>query len=89
MRRGKQNGRAAVRHRWEIKFMRTNHFCDCGPHFHCGNPIVFLVCEECGNEYLGADCEVTRPLPVSVQADGRILCKDCAGKEGKSTQLAV
>lgn len=70
--------------------MRITHFCDCGPHFYCGNPIVLLVCEECGGEYLGPDCDVTRPLPVSVRDNGRVLCKDCVQKkEGKSTPLAV
>ncbi|MGI6457777.1 MAG: hypothetical protein ACOX5R_19450 [bacterium] len=53
------------------------HFCDCGPFTHCGNPIVHLICEHCGDEYVGPDCEVTRPLPIVRMEDGSMLCRRC------------
>ncbi len=56
---------------------RYLHFCDCGPHFHCGTVIIQLFCEECGAEYLGPDCNITQPLPVALRENGRILCVEC------------
>ena len=57
--------------------MKFHHICNCGRHFHCGNEIVHYFCEECGAEYLGPDCDVTRVLPVDMQQDGKILCQNC------------
>jgi len=60
--------------------MKFYHFCDCGPHFHCGETIVHLVCQECGAEYIGPDCDVTRPLPVSKIGNDAVLCQNCVDK---------
>lgn len=60
--------------------MRFYHFCDCGPHFHCGQEIVQYICQDCGSEYIGPDCDVTRPLPVRKRDNDRTLCDDCAKK---------
>lgn len=60
--------------------MRYYHFCDCGPHFHCGEEIVHWVCEMCSSEYIGPDCEVARPLPVRMRENGKVLCDECYKK---------
>lgn len=65
------------------------HFCDCGPHFHCGQEIVHYICQECGTEYIGPDCKVTQPLPVQKQIDGTILCQECAEKIHNHIIVAV
>ncbi len=69
--------------------MKYHHFCNCGPHFHCGQPIVHRVCEVCGDEYLGPDCEVTRPLPVIICEDGSCLCRTCYKKKKENLVVAV
>lgn len=68
--------------------MRYQHFCDCGPHFHCGEPIIHTICQSCGAEYIGPDCRVTRPLPVAMTEAGLVLCKDCQAKKNLHTQDA-
>lgn len=65
--------------------VRYLHFCDCGPHFHCGEPIYHFICKECGSEYIGPDCKVTHPVPVAVNEAGLILCKVCEEKRIKGS----
>ncbi len=69
--------------------MKYSHFCDCGPHVHCLEPIVHAICEECGNEYIGPECDVTNPLPVSVREDGRILCESCRQRAARQENGTV
>jgi len=65
------------------------HFCDCGSHFFCGNPIVLNSCEECGSEYIGPDCRVSRPLPVDIDETGRALCRECRERVENRVEMAV
>ncbi|MBI1388687.1 MAG: hypothetical protein GC154_09595 [bacterium] len=68
--------------------MRYLHFCDCGPLDHCGQPVVHYVCSHCGAEYIGADCDVTRPLPVFMNDSGEQVCRACSQKLVKIHQHA-
>lgn len=70
-------GEMSAKQKESTAMKEYHHFCDCGRHFFCGSTIVLNTCEVCGAEYLGPECQVTQPLPVSMNESGHMLCREC------------